>query len=282
MTAVKTRKLSDLFRKGKPFTLDDGDGGVDIYLAKLNPVQTEKAIRKANAHRARYLSSMKDKESDIYLAAANDVWDMEFEELVQYAVADELARRSSAIEAEFAEEAGWMKDDYLQGLHDAWNDGLQEVYFETDDEAEKDPEALRVFQEMEKYSNQVSERMLKEQDALTKDYETKDVEKLREQMIERVIKMQADMAWMIEYRKSEVFFGTYTATTPRKPYFANRQEVDELEETTLTTLIAEIGTLSVEVEEGKDSPLTEDSSAPSELPETPEVEDSSSLESVSQ
>ena len=278
MAVTKTRKLTDLFRVGTEFTVDDGDGGVLVYLAKLNPVQSETAIRKANAARARFLTIAKDKESDQYLAVVNDVMDLSKDELLDYVSADEMARRSSALEAEYAENKDWMKDDYLQGLFDAWEDGLQDLYLEAETDEERDPEAVRVFSEMQKYSTEVNDFLAKEGESVREDFANKPMESLQELIVEKMLRIQADLGWMIEYRKCEVWLGTYTSTQPRKPYFATRQEVDLLEAETLTCLIGGMSQLNVEVDEGKDLPLTEDSSVSSESLEKLETEDFSSLE----
>jgi len=282
MAVTKTRKLADLFRVGQDFSIDDGEGGVSVYLAKMNPVQSETAIRKANATRAKFLSSVKDKDGEDYLSIANEVLDLSKEDLVLYAAADASSKKVDVWEAEFLNESEWSKDDYLQGLLDSWNGdaedpGLQSVYADGEEDS-KDPEALRVFSEMERYEDSLREFVNKERSHIEEEMESFSVEKLQDIMIEAMVGVQSDMAWMIEYRKCEVWLGTYTITKPHTPYFATRSEVDALEGETLTRLIAGLGMLNVEVDEGKDSPLTEVSSLSSELQKTAETEDSSSPE----
>jgi len=282
MAVTKTRKLTDLFRVGTEFTVDDGNGAVEVYLAKLNPVQSETAIRKANATRAKFLSTVRDKEGEDYLSIANEVYDLDKESLVLYAASESAAKKVDAWQSEFIADSEWLKDDYLQGLFDLWNGdenepGLEKIFNEGE-EGNRDPEAQRVFDEVERYENEVATFIDKERSHIEEEMNSLSLDQLRDLITETMIRVQADMTWMIEYRKCEVWLGTYTATQPRKPYFATRGEVDELEAETLTRLISGMGMLNVEVDEGKDLPLTEDSSLLSEPLKILETEEFSVLE----
>lgn len=275
MQIVKSRKLAELFKVGTELTITDGTKSETVYLQKLNPVETETAVRKSNALRAQYLSQKKDKTSEAYLSSLNEIVDFEDSELILYMANDELARKSTAIEAEWAEEHEWTKDEYLQSLWDRWNEeGVQESYYVEEGE-EPDPEAKRIFDEMQKYSVALAEHLENHRKHLIEEFTARGRDRLEEMMVERLIKMQGDVAWMVEYRKCEVWMGTRVSETDRTPYFNTRSEVDALEGQTLTTLIEAMVELEVDVEEGKDSRGTLPSSNSSESLETQEVETSS-------
>ena len=53
---MKRRRLGDLYVRGRELAPDDGSGEpVKIWVAKLNEVDREAALRRANATKARYL-----------------------------------------------------------------------------------------------------------------------------------------------------------------------------------------------------------------------------------
>lgn len=254
MNAVKKRKLSDLFRRGEELTLDDGDGGITVYIRKLNPVEEETAVRKANARRATYLSQCKDQESEVFLATLGDLMDFDHESLLEYVASDELVRHADALEAEYASAEEWSKDNYLQGLYEAWEDGLKDRYFEDDDK--EDEEAQRTWAEIERYNEGFQEVLEKERQRIKRDFASMDEDELRNDMATRISKMQADLVWLVEHHKWEVYLGTRDNADKSKKYFESRDEIDDLAEETMQTLVAAFRNLNVEGDQGKDSPQT--------------------------
>lgn len=273
VNTVKKRRLSDLYRRGKELTLDDGDGGVTVYLQKLNPLESETIVRKANAARTAFMLARKDETSEEYLAAYGDLDTLEQTALLDFVVTDELAQYSLRIEAELAEAEGseWAKDDYLQSLYDAWEGGLEEDAQSED----PSPEALRVQSELERFQSQVQTRIEAEGERIRGELEKKDESSLRILMRERMDKMQGDLQWILEYRKWEVYFGTRDPENHAELYFEDKEEVDALELSVIQKLVEAFAELNVEVDQGKDSEATATSSSPSSSPETPETTSSS-------
>ncbi len=259
MAPVKTRQLSDLFNVGEELVLDDGRGPVTVWLQKLNPLETEQAVRRSNAARAKVLIEKNNKESDVYLSSLNELLDFNDEELVVYVASSELAQRTERIEAEWAEESGWLKDDYLQSLYDTWNEpGVQEKFFAAENEDDPDPAIQKVFDEMQRYANELNEELVKHLEYIKEEYTKYSRERLIDMMVDKIVKMHGDMAWMIEYRKCEVWMGV--RKPDRTKAFKNRHDVDELQQETLTKLIDAMTNLSVEAVEGKGLEETELSS----------------------
>lgn len=285
MTAVKTRKLSDLYRRGKEFTLTDDsedEAPVVVWLQKLNPVESETATRAANAARARHMMAAKDHESDAYLSVLNDILDYSKEDLASFLAGQEMAKVTEALEAEFAEEKGWNDDDYLQGLHDAWEEGgLKERFHEQTEDA-PDEEAQNCFAEMQRFQDELSVRFEAEEKNFNEEFMAKPIEVLQELMADRMVRLQSDMAWLIEFRKSELWMGVREPGHHKKRVFANRIEVDELEAETIGKLIEAYASLNVPVTQGKDSQPIPDSSPQSDPVETLETEESSGLVGASQ
>jgi len=273
--AAKTRRLTDLFVVGRELTIDDGDGGITVYVKKLNPVEMETALRFANSVRAITSSMKEDETSPQLLNMQYEVDDFDKDGLVEYLVEMTLARRRAAIEAEVAAEEHlpedgrrWSKDDYLQGLQDAWVGGLWEVRANHPD----DEEANRVFSALQEFADEVEKKTEKIREEVTATYEPRAVEALKSEVLDAKIQYEADMAWMREYRKCEVWLATRISKDDRTRYFEDREEVDELENPVFLKILEEVEDLSVDATEGKDSRQTEASSSPSE-PQDPQETD---------
>lgn len=277
MAVVKTRTLTDLFSAGRVFTVEDGHGDpVTVYLQKLTPLDNETAVRRANAVRATIVIQGRDKESEVYLNALNELLDYSEEDLLTLAVEDELARRSEAIEAEWAADAEWNDGEYLQGIWDRWQDPMiQEGYFVAEGEP-RDPESERIFDELQRYSDELAAEMEKHRKHIRDEFSRKSYQQLIDMMLERTIKMQGDLTWMLEYRKCQVWLGVRKSEKDRTRYFKNRHEVDELASETLQRLVEAVTELEVPVDQGKESAGTDPSSNSSESPEPLEEQDTTS------
>lgn len=253
----KTRSLKDLYVVGKELELDDGQGSVTVWLQKLNPVDHETALRKANSRRARTLAmSRMPKDSEEREEYMNQLFDIagDRDQTINFLAQERISERYSAIEAEIAAEDEWSKDDYIQGLKDAWDAELYEVYVTTS-ESERDDEkyleAERVHSELARFTDQVAKIIDGELDSLRKDFEEFTEEKLIEKAVNKLIESQANMNWLIEMRKSEIWLGTRDNKN-RERLFKERSEVDELPSEVIGALINGFNELNVDSTEGKD------------------------------
>lgn len=273
------RRLTDLYRVGKELTFDDGGGEpITVYLRKLNSVDQETAIRKANAARARVYATGRDPESDEYAELLSQAIDIGTrEDLISYLIQGRLAEFTTAKEAELAAEEEWSKDGYLDGLRESWDDEIQERYH-VDPE---DSEARHVYAELERFAEQIKPFVEDEKSNLESLYAEKTLAELRELVAQELVSISADIAWVREYRKCELWLAT-REQDGRTRYFESRAEVDELPTEVVQRLTEEFQSLNVSAPEGKDSRATDDSSLSSEPPEPVEITPSSGLVAVSQ
>lgn len=258
----KTRTLKDLYVVGEEFTLDDGAGGVTVWLQKLNPVDHETALRKANAKRARIMSMSKlPSDSDERAEYMNQLFDMaaDRDATINFLVQERIAERFAIIEAEVAAEDEWSKDDYLQGLKDSWDNEMYERFVKASSPEDQEDaayiEAATVKSELERFNEQVTKIVTGEMDAMRKDYADVSYEKLIEDGINRIIASNANMGWLMEFRKCEIWLGVrhpkkVDGVYPR--YFSHRSDVDDLSSEVLGELMAAYTNLNVDSTEGKD------------------------------
>jgi hypothetical protein len=279
--APKRRRLSDLYVVGKEATINDntGEEPVVVWIQKLNPLDNDNALRRAAAARARYLAYRKEPDSDEYRAALSDVTDFATRDtLIDMVARDEILVRRMRVEAEMGAEDEWSKDDYLQGLHDAWegnpdSPGLKERYaIERDD-----PEAKRVLEELGRFNKQVDQRMEGEREEVRRDYEHKTDDDLTSIAVERIIESRATTQFMREYENEMLLAAVRELEDHKKRYFIDRAEVDGLDQKVHRQLLEHLQMVTVERDEGKGSRGIPASSLPSEPSETVETEPSSGL-----
>lgn len=263
MTVTK-RHLRDLYVKGKETTLTDGrtveeettndDGetvvervelpAVQVYLRKINLTDSQTAFRKANAARARVLSSFADKESEAYQSVLADVLETPTEGLIDLTIGSEAVNLLDSAMSETADNEEWSKDDYLQGLYDAWE--------ELKDGDPDDPERDRVRGELDRYEAEVQKIVDAGLESLRRDKAEMNPESLREEAVKMMLKVQADAAWLDTFRKSEIYFATRHNDKRDERYFDSPGEVDELEPEVFGQLVREYQSITVDTQEGKD------------------------------
>jgi hypothetical protein len=280
---VKRRRLNDLYVVGRPVIVgEDTPEPVEIWLQKLNPVQNEDALRRANAARTRARAFGKDKDSEEYLDAVANVNDFASREvLIDLSIAEELRLRRSRIEAECAAEDEWAADDYLQGLVDEWEGtpdapGLKERWAEDHD----DPEAARVKSEIDRFDEKVRVLVEAEHENLKRDYENTPDDVVLDKAVERVLEQRAVTAFILEYENWQLYYAVRDPDHHTELYFENVEQVKSLEERTKEILLLNYRELMVEQTEGKDSPGTPGSSPSSEPAEPAETDPSSGLQAV--
>lgn len=282
---VKRRRLSDLYVVGRPVEVGkDTPEPVEIWLQKINPVQNDEALRRANAARTKAKTFGKDKDSDEYLDALASVEDFASREiLVELAIAEELRQRRSRIEAEVAAEDEWATDEYLQGIVDAWEGtdgviGLKERWAEDHD----DPEAARVKGEIDRFDEKVKELVEAEHESLKRDFDATPDDVILDRAVQRVLEQRATSAFIFEYENWQLYFAIRDPENHKDLYFETVEEVKALEEQTKEEILAHYRELAVEVTEGKDSPGTPGSSPSLDQPEPAATEPSSGPQVVAQ
>jgi hypothetical protein len=256
----RKRRLSDLYVVGTEVTFDDGEGDpIVVYVRKLNPIEHETALRNANAARSRTMSVVNDRASDAFNDIYSDMLDLDRESMVAYLSEEERANRAQVVEAQLAQEGEWAEDNYLQGLQDAWSDGLMEAYA-------KDPEdedAKHVFAELRRFTDAVEAEVQAHVDNFIDDLEEVSDDALREQCLSKVINVRANGAWFTEFRRSQIALAVREKDRKTR-YFETRSEIDDLPHEVYRRLIEAYQLVSVDPIEGKDSRETDDSLPSSE------------------
>lgn len=247
----KTLKLTDLYVIGKEFVVEGPEGSITVWLQKLTPVQQETAFRRAGSQRAKILALARGDEGDLDTkqSAISTFYDMykTREEQINYLVSETLMKVYPAREAEVAARDEWSDDDYLQGLKDSWNEEMFNRFINDSN----DQEANKVKDEIQRFQDELNEEIESERKFLVEDLSSYTDSKIVELGCKSLLESSADMAWLTEFRKCELWFGVRNPNT-KKQYFSGREEVDELSTEVLGALIKAFAELNVDATEGKD------------------------------
>lgn len=263
------RRLEDLYVLGKEETFDDGTGDpITVWLQKLNPIDTSTALRRAAAARARVQAVRTEPDSDEYMALRLEMSEIKDAlTYITYLMGEPEMRITERSEAMLAAEEEWAKDGYLTGLKDLWQESLQTVYAVTPE----DPDARRVFAELQRF-NDAATLLAEEELAVIRDeLEAETDEDLETKVFDRLISYHGNSAWLDEFRRVELWLGVREGDDHKKRYFTQRDEVDVLSGEVLGRLLGSFQLLTVDVTEGKGSeetPSSSDSSVPPAKAET--------------
>lgn len=227
---TKKRRLSDLYVVGTEVTIEDPDPAfedITVWVQKLSPVQHEDALRKANAQRAPILALKRLELGHPDL----EIYEAELEgQLRNFDIVELLtARKEGAIRAakedEVAAQDDWAKDNYIQSLMDSWEEELMAKHaMDPEDE-----EAARVKAELERFNDEVYKKVAGEVRHVRNDYEAMDPEARRREAVEQVLNYNADIRWMSEYRRQELYHAVRVSKEQnRELYFESADEVGEL------------------------------------------------------
>lgn len=249
------RRLTDLYVKGKRLTFDDGSGEeIKVWLKKLMPFETEVAIARANAERAKLLTiKSKDDNDDekvFYVAQIDEEWDQD--QVVRFIAAEDVQKALRSTEAEVGSAEEWDKDDYLVSLQEAWDGGASDIHAaQNEDDPEAFAEAERVFAELKRFKDQVQTAFDKAEARIIREYGDKSKDEIREEGINRLIESHAELRWSQEFRRSEIWLAVRDPEDHTMQYFARRVEVDQLAVPVLARLLQEYRDLELTSEEGK-------------------------------
>lgn len=267
---IKRRRLGDLYVRGKEISIDDGtDDPVVVWLQKLNEVDREAVYRRSQAAKARFLIDADDEDSDSFKSMYAGIRDYNDREgLIRIVTGEEIVKFRIRTESQVAEnKESWGKDGFLQGLVDSWvgtdeEPGLARTIVEDP----KDPEALRVQAELDRFESEVRDIMDAEFDRLRSEWVEATDESLWTKASHEMLKRRADEVFMAENERQALFFCVRELDDHRVRYFSSPSEIDDLADSVRLRLTGELDTLVVTAHEGKGSPETQDSSASSESP----------------
>jgi hypothetical protein len=255
------KRLVDLYVIGEEVIFEDPSGGDDIvvYLKKLQPFEQEVAMNRANVQRAKVLTLKKLPPGDEALLPFDLQLDDSFtdEEIATFVSAEDVQKAYRSAEAMVSEKEEWTNDDYLVGLQEAWEE-LKEHYF-LEEDPEKHTDALRVFGQLKIFSEQVDEEFERGRKRVELEYSRKPKEELRLAARDKLIEMKADMKWINEFKRSQIWQATRDPAKKKDLYFSSRSEIDELSEPVLQRLLDVYEAISVRPDEGKDLRATQSS-----------------------
>lgn len=267
---MKRRRLADLYVRGKELRIDDGSNDpVVVWIQKLNEIERDSILRRANAAKARHIIECDDETSETFVATYGNIRDyLDREQMVNVVIGEDLTKARQRFEAQMAEdEEGWGKDNYLQGLIDAWtgddeNPGLAAAYAED----ANDPEALKVKAELDRYEDELTERLEQESKRLARDWEDAPLDELARKATREMLNRRADETFLKEWTRQQLFYSVREPDDHHKRYFGTVAEVDDLDDQVHEFLEQQCNALFVNPTEGKDSPPTPGSSTSSGTP----------------
>jgi len=251
------KRLVDLYVTGTEVRFEDDEGGPDIvvWLKKLQPFEMEQAMARANQHRARVLAIRHLPADHPEVLALRMELEDNFtrEDMIAFVSAKERNEAAKSAESKISFEDAWAKDDYLKGLQESWVDELETHYF-SDEHPDKHNDAVRVFEELKRFKDQVDVEYDKLDKRILREYGEKSQAEIEDLAFERLLEMRGDMKWLEEFRYSEIWLATRCGPKPperNEKYFQSRDEINELQPTIYNRLRDAYDDISVHPEEGK-------------------------------
>lgn len=256
--APRRRRLSDLYVTGTLITLTGpvGDGSEtaseDVWVSKISPVEQKESADRASGARAAILAIKHlddDHEKKLpYWDQLDELVADDRNTLINFLIAEKVSKAELSAEARLGAEGKWAENDYLSSLQEAWNDGLRDRYLATPD----DEEASRVFNELKRFSDEVTESVKEEREDLVSSYDgIPDIE-LKRKAIDSIIQAEADFAWMAEFRRWQIFYATRWPDAHDERYFQSKDEVAHLDRRVFQQLVDAFNEITVDSIEGKD------------------------------
>jgi hypothetical protein len=256
----KTPRLTDLYVVGKLYTVEVEDIKIPVWIQKMNPAEHQEAIINANGARAVVLSLKKQHDADTpsreYVSITTDIDDLAADRvnLIDVLALTNMIGYQTRAEAELASEEEWAKDDYYQSLVDAWIGEMEDRYTKNN----LDPEALRVFDELNRFNDLVEIMVDKHRERTIESLLSKPDDVLYRQAVDMIIEARADSAWIESYKSIQLYFSVKDAQS-REKYFESVEECKTLDPRVSALLNAFIDDLVLDPLEGKESQDLQDS-----------------------
>lgn len=253
--APSRRRLTDLYVTGTEVTLNDGDNqddAVTVWLSKISPIEQRDAADKATAARAKLLliknTPLHSAERLVYEDQLLDLGLTRREDWVEFIALNEIQEAELSNQERIASEGEWAKNDYLDALQKAWNDGLGDKY----EEDENDEEAKRVYDELMRFTQEVVEATEEDRTNILDKYAADSDDELMKQAVDRIIDAESDFAWMNEFSRWQLFYAVREPNAKKVRYFVEKEEVDALDARIVQTLLEKYREITVDPIEGKD------------------------------
>lgn len=275
----KRRRLGDLYKVGQEFSLDDGDGAVEVYMRRPNPYELEEALKDGNAARARSVIRMRKEGTSEFEQIEGQLWDIgDTPEMAKFAVMERVQELYSQAHAFISNQDKYTEDSVLESSLENLEKWAESTPSEGDDEYQDYKNTLEYIEE---FNKEVEERYetLKNDELAKLLHDGDDLEeKVRRILIDR----QAGIEFLREYRVSCVYYSARDPENKVDRYFSSRQEVKELPYEVLAQLIRWYDEIDMGREEVKNSQGAAPSSPESAPSDSPETSEPSGLEDVPQ
>ena len=250
--APKRKKLSDLFVTGTEVEFRDGsDNPPKVWIQKLTPHETQEAADKARPEKMKILSIRKLPDDDPAKLRYIDEVETSLEskeDMMNFIISDKLEKAAISAQEEVASRDQWSKDDYLDGLQEAWREELKDRYFEDPE----DEEASRVYEQLQKYTEEVTKEIKAKSLELRNEVDHLKEDELKRRCVNKLITIYSDSALLETFEKWKLYFAVRDPEKHSKKYFSSPEEIDGLQGPVLERLRDAYAELTVDGFEGKD------------------------------
>lgn len=146
-------------------------------------------------------------------------------------MADEIAEIYAKAEQRTAEQDKWNNDERIQALFDAWKDKLADEY-----QLNKSEESVKVYEQLQEFASEVDKAVEGELKILRSDLNKKSLTTLQKELVDKLIDIEANRAWVIEYNKWEVHLSARDPEDHSVKLF-ERSDIDEMSDEFFTLLL---------------------------------------------
>lgn len=240
---ISKKSLKDLYVQGEVFEFGDMDNKASVYFKKLNSFESDQAFKQANILRAQILSKkFLDDDSPDKLEYFSEVYELgkEKNDLIELLIADEIAEVYAKCEQRVSENDKWKEDDRLQALFDGWKDKLSDEY-----QLEKSEESVKVFEQLQEFAGEVEKAVDGELKIMRSDLRKKTLTSLQRDLVDKLIDIEANRTWVIEYNKWEVHLAARDPEDHSVKLF-DRSDIDEMSDEFFTLLLNAYKSLQVD------------------------------------
>lgn len=249
----KRRRLSDLYVVGRKEVLSDGENEIEVWVQKISPLDQRKAMDMAHAARSKVMAAKNAPDDDeqrkvVETEAEWDGFTAERDQMIQFLTMSDVAKSRQSHEAEIASEGEWAKNDYYNGLREAWMSEMKERF----DADPDDKEASQVFKELSRFMEEVDRRVNKDRKSFARGYAQTPDETLKRKVIDGLIDAEGDQVWVGEFRKAQLYYAVRDPEDHTALYLEGPDEIDMLDPRIGRQLFDAFDELMVDQVEGKD------------------------------
>ena len=246
-------RLTDLFKQGELVEFTDGEVTVKVWLQKLNQQETKQAAEAARPYKSMVNAIKRLPDDDPKKLAYSDQLDSagltEKSQFIEFLIRDKMQEAWLSAEAEISSKDEWAKDEYLQGLQDIWLESMEERYLA---DPEGDEEAVQVFKELFRYTEQVNSEINHAHEELVNEIDDLPYEELRSRVVNKLIEEYSDKVMIDEFKIQQLYLATRNPDNHDELYFDNKDQILSLSDSVYNKLSSTYSDMSVDGIEGKD------------------------------